>query len=77
MRLGKVIRDHIFIASTWEDEILRASREDGFNLEKEAINAYHLKSAKRSPNNDSLIGEVLLDLMVNIVLRDCAKLKTR
>ena len=61
----------------WEDKILKAASEDGFDLEKESINEYNLKSPKRPLKSDSLIGEVLLDLLINIVLKDCAKLKTR
>lgn len=77
-RLGALMRKDLVFYAYGEDEVVNKTTDGLFdNLENAAKLAYHNRLPKRLPKQDGLPGEVLLDMLVQILEPSAYKLAIR
>ena len=77
-KISTLMRKGLVFYCYGDDEIIEKDEKHKFeDLERLSTIAYQSRTPKRPENKDGLLGEVLLDLIIQIYYEDCTKLTTR
>jgi len=77
-QLCKLMRDNLLFYCYGEEEVVKHYENNNFSsLERAATYAYTNRAPKRQSKSDGLLGEVLLDMLIQIFEKDAYKLAVR